>query len=98
MAAGDRADAIGHGDNGETERAGDAEQVDGGRARSHAADDRRPDAEEHQGESADKFSRLLVHCPLHPASDSLKAPYSHHSTMRKGSGRAALSASSSMGE
>ena len=62
MAAGDRPDAIGHGDDGEAEGARDPQQIDRRRARAHAADDRRPAAEEHQGERADKLRDLLVHC------------------------------------
>ncbi len=61
VAAGDRPDAVGHGDDGEAEGAGDAEQVDRGRARPHAADRRSPAAEEHKGEGSDEFRQLLVH-------------------------------------
>src|ERR1700678_4530208 len=62
VAAGDRPDAVGHGDNGEAERARYAEKIDGRRARPHAADDRRPATEEYEREGPDKFSYLLVHC------------------------------------
>jgi hypothetical protein len=61
VAARDRPDAIGHGDDGEAEGARDAEQVDRRRPRAHASDDRRPAAEEHQSEGSDKFRELLIH-------------------------------------
>ena len=61
MAAGDRADAVGHGDDGEAESAGDAQQVDRLGARPHVTDHRRPAAKEHQGKRPDKFRQLLVH-------------------------------------
>src|SRR5271157_4426812 len=61
MAAGDRPDAIGHGDDGEAERAGDAQKIDRRWPRPHAPDHRRSATEEHQGESTDEFSDLLVH-------------------------------------
>jgi hypothetical protein len=61
MAAGDRPNAVGHGDNGEAERARDPQKIDRRRPRSHASDHRRPTTEEHQGESADKLGDLLGH-------------------------------------
>src|SRR6202042_1299244 len=61
MAAGDRPDAVGHGDDGKAERARDAQEVDCGRTRPHASNHRRPAAEEHERESADKLCDLLVH-------------------------------------
>jgi hypothetical protein len=39
VAPGDLADAVGHGDDGEAEGYGNAENIDRGRAASHAADD-----------------------------------------------------------
>jgi hypothetical protein len=60
VAARDRTDAVGHGDDGEAEGACDAEQIDRAWARAHAADDRRPAAEEDEGEGPDKFRKLLV--------------------------------------
>ena len=60
----DRPDAVSHGDNGEAEGARDAEQVDRRRARSHPADDRRPAAEKHQGERANKFRKRFIHFSL----------------------------------
>ena len=61
VAAGDRPDAIGHGDDGEAESAGDAEQVDRGRARPMPPIDRRPAAEKHKCKGPDEFRELLVH-------------------------------------
>jgi hypothetical protein len=48
MAARDLADAVGHGDDGETESGGDAENVDRGRPAAHPADDGRAAADQDQ--------------------------------------------------
>src|SRR5208283_1399286 len=61
VAARDRADAVSHGDDGETKGARDAEQVNSSRARAHAADNCRPAAEEHQGEGSYEFRQSLIH-------------------------------------
>src|ERR1700677_2881527 len=74
VAAGDWADAVGHSDNGEAESARYAEKIDGRRARSHSANDRRPATEEYKGEGPDKFSDLFVHYPLQPRVRLPKAP------------------------
>ena len=66
VAARDGADAVGHGDDGKAEGAGDPEQIDGRGARPHSPDDRRSAPEEHQGEGADKFRNLLIHCTSPP--------------------------------
>src|SRR5574337_1220417 len=61
VTARDRADAVGHRDDGEAEGARDAEQVHRRRARTHAADDRRPAAEKHEREGSYEFRKKLVH-------------------------------------
>jgi hypothetical protein len=61
VAARDRPDAVGHGDNGEAERARYAEKIDGRWARPHPANDRRTATEEYEREGSDKFGYLLVH-------------------------------------
>ena len=76
VTAGNRTDPVGHGDDGEAECARDAEQVDRGRACAHAADDRRPAAEEYEGERSHKFRQLLIHFHLpFPVRRRRAAPY-----------------------
>ena len=52
VAARNLADAIGHGDDGEAERQGDAENVYRGRAASHAGDDRRAASEQARAQTS----------------------------------------------
>jgi hypothetical protein len=66
VTAGDRPDAVRHGDDGEAEGAGDAEEIHGCRARAHAPHDRSSAAEEHQGESTDEFGQLSIHVAFLP--------------------------------
>ena len=61
VAAGDRSDRVGHGDDREAEGARDAQEIDRGWAASHAPDHRRAATEKHQRERPDKFSQSLVH-------------------------------------
>ena len=91
MTAGDRPDAVGHGDDGEAERARDPQKVDRRRPRPHAPDHRRPATEEHQGERADKFGDLLVHsrplpCPRQNRRDALIATAPAWQSARRAAG------------
>ena len=57
----DRADAVGHSDDGQAEREGNAENVDGCRARAHSGDDSRAAAEQDQCECTDELRELFLH-------------------------------------
>ena len=66
VTARNRADAVGHRDDGEAERGRDAQEIDGGGARSHATDGGGAAAEKHQRERSDEFGQRLVHIPVSP--------------------------------
>src|SRR3984957_5102126 len=82
MAAGDRPDAVGHGDDGEAERARYPQEVDRGWTRPHASNHRRPAAEEYERESADKLCDLLVH-PVPSQDQTPVRLYSHGPSIGK---------------
>ena len=61
MTARYRSDAIGHGDDCQTEYERYAEHVDGRRTATHAGDDGRAAAEQNECESADKLGDQLIY-------------------------------------
>ena len=66
MAARDLADAVGHGDDGEAEGRGDAEDRDGARLAPQSADDGSPATDKDKRERADEFRNCFFHDGVSP--------------------------------